>query len=72
MNERLNTTEDTLSHLHGDANQTAASLDALRQGAEDLERSVREIRQEVDNVKNSNIQGERGGERERESPIGAE
>ncbi|XP_062339729.1 laminin subunit beta-1b [Osmerus eperlanus] len=57
LNERLNTTEDTLSRLHGDANQTAASLDALRQGAEDLERSVREIRQQVDNVKNSNIQG---------------
>ncbi|XP_070784749.1 laminin subunit beta-1b [Enoplosus armatus] len=57
LNGKLNTTEETLNLLHSDANATDANLDALTDEANQLELSVQELRQEVYNAKNANIQG---------------
>ncbi|XP_030575702.1 laminin subunit beta-1b [Archocentrus centrarchus] len=54
---KLNTTEETLDLLQIDTNATDADLDALTVGAEQLEMSIRELRQQVDNAKNTNIHG---------------
>ncbi|XP_056280789.1 laminin subunit beta-1b isoform X2 [Pseudoliparis swirei] len=57
LNGKLNTTEETAIHLHGDANATDADLAALTDEAGRLELRVRELRRQVDNFKNANIQG---------------
>ncbi|KAM6986063.1 laminin subunit beta-1b [Aplochiton taeniatus] len=57
LNQRLNMTEDSLSHLYGEANETDARLAALREDAEEVELTVKELREQVDNAKNSNFQG---------------
>uniref|UniRef100_A0AAQ5YNZ9 Laminin, beta 1b n=1 Tax=Amphiprion ocellaris TaxID=80972 RepID=A0AAQ5YNZ9_AMPOC len=53
----LNTTEENLDLLHGDANATDANLDALTDEANQLQQSIQELRQQVYNIKNTNIQG---------------
>ncbi|XP_029616713.1 laminin subunit beta-1 [Salmo trutta] len=57
LNERLNVSEDSLSRLVANANDTEASLDALRKQAQELERTVTDIRDHIKTVKNSNIEG---------------
>ncbi|XP_049892775.1 laminin subunit beta-1b [Epinephelus moara] len=57
LNGKLNTTEETLNLLHSDANATDANLDTLTDEANQLEQSVQELRQQVHNAKNANIQG---------------
>lgn len=54
----LNTTEETLLLLHGDANATEVNLDSLTEGIIQLELSIKDLREQVYNVKNANIQGE--------------
>uniref|UniRef100_A0A671X4Q7 Laminin subunit beta 1 n=1 Tax=Sparus aurata TaxID=8175 RepID=A0A671X4Q7_SPAAU len=44
-NAKLNTSEETLDLLHGDANATDANFDALTDEASRLEQSVKELRQ---------------------------
>uniref|UniRef100_A0AAQ6AH08 Laminin, beta 1b n=1 Tax=Amphiprion ocellaris TaxID=80972 RepID=A0AAQ6AH08_AMPOC len=56
-NAKLNTTEENLDLLHGDANATDANLDALTDEANQLQQSIQELRQQVYNIKNTNIQG---------------
>ncbi|KAM8907948.1 laminin subunit beta-1b isoform 2-T2 [Spinachia spinachia] len=57
LNGKLNTTEETASLLRGDVNATDADLGALTDQAEQLQRRVEELMQQVSNAKNANIQG---------------
>uniref|UniRef100_A0AAZ3PGR1 Laminin, beta 1b n=1 Tax=Oncorhynchus tshawytscha TaxID=74940 RepID=A0AAZ3PGR1_ONCTS len=57
LNERLNVSEDSLSRLVVNANYTEASLDTLREQAQELERTVKDIGDRIKTVKNSNIEG---------------
>lgn len=59
LNGKLNTTEETLNLLHSDTNATAANLDSLTDEVNQIELSIQELRQQVYNFKNSNIQGEK-------------
>lgn len=67
LNGKLNTTEETLNFLHSDANATDASLDSLTDEANQLEMSVQDLRQQVYNAKNANIQGEKPDRQNRET-----
>ncbi|XP_068995957.1 laminin subunit beta-1b isoform X2 [Embiotoca jacksoni] len=60
LNGKLNTTEETLNLLQDDANATDANLDALTDESDRLERTVRELRQQVHDTKNANIHGAMG------------
>uniref|UniRef100_A0A8C7DWD0 Laminin subunit beta 1 n=1 Tax=Oncorhynchus kisutch TaxID=8019 RepID=A0A8C7DWD0_ONCKI len=53
----LNVSEDSLSRLIVNANYTEASLDTLREQAQELERTVKDIGDRIKTVKNSNIEG---------------
>uniref|UniRef100_A0A8C7RYP0 Laminin, beta 1b n=1 Tax=Oncorhynchus mykiss TaxID=8022 RepID=A0A8C7RYP0_ONCMY len=50
-------TYDSLSRLVVNANYTEASLDTLREQAQELERTVKDIGDQIKTVKNSNIEG---------------
>lgn len=75
LNGKLNTTEEMLDLLHDDANATFAQLNSLTDEVNQLERSIQELRQQVYNAKNANIQGEtphcrRGGRWTGNQPFG--
>uniref|UniRef100_A0A3Q2TZN7 Laminin, beta 1b n=1 Tax=Fundulus heteroclitus TaxID=8078 RepID=A0A3Q2TZN7_FUNHE len=57
LNGQLNTTRESLNMVHGEANGTETSLDVLTDEANKLEEYVQELRQQVHNIKNSNIHG---------------
>uniref|UniRef100_A0A674EVD7 Laminin, beta 1b n=1 Tax=Salmo trutta TaxID=8032 RepID=A0A674EVD7_SALTR len=54
---QLSVSEDSLSRLVVNANYTEASLDTLREQAQGLERTVKDIGDHIKTVKNSNIEG---------------
>lgn len=58
LNGKLNTTEEMLDLLHDDSNATTAHLNSLTDEVNQLESSIQELRQQVYNAKNANIQGE--------------
>lgn len=59
LNGKLNTTEEKLILADGDKNLTETDLDALTAEANKLEQHVQELRQQVHNIKNANIHGEK-------------
>lgn len=58
LSGKLNTTEETLALLQGGANATEVDLDSLTDNIKQLERRIKELREEVFNAKNANFQGE--------------
>ncbi|XP_058480786.1 laminin subunit beta-1b [Solea solea] len=57
LNGKLNTTEENLDLFHDEANSTDVNLDALSDEVQQLELGVRELRQQVSDAKNANLQG---------------
>ncbi|KAM3588152.1 uncharacterized protein V6R79_022874 [Siganus canaliculatus] len=57
LNGKLNTTGEALNAIHSDANATDADLDSLTDEANQLERSVQDLVQQVYDAKNANLQG---------------
>ena len=57
MSNKLNQTEETLSQITKEENGTDTKLDALREDAQKLERTVKELLDQVEFIKNSDIRG---------------
>ena len=57
MSNKLNHTEETLSQITKEDNSTDTKLDALREDAQKLERTVKELLDQVEFIKNSDIRG---------------
>lgn len=58
LNGKLNTTEEALGLLRGDAHAADANVTALTEAIDRLELSIKELRQQVYDAKNANFQGE--------------
>lgn len=58
MNTNLNLTEETLSEISSDNNSTDTKLNSLKEEAQKLEQTVKELLEQVEFVKNSDIRGE--------------
>nr|XP_023685984.1 laminin subunit beta-1-like isoform X1 [Paramormyrops kingsleyae] len=57
MDTKLNITEEALSHVWLDANSTSIKLDSLSEEALMLQKTVKDLQEQVDFVKNSDVQG---------------
>lgn len=57
VNGMLNTTEKTFEVLHGNTSTTDANLKEMTTEANKLSQTVKELRQQVSDAKNANIQG---------------
>lgn len=57
MTNKLNATEDTLSQISGDDNSTDTKLDSLNDDARNLDKMIKELRDQVEFVKNSDVRG---------------
>lgn len=58
MNTNLNLTEETLSEISSDNNSTDTKLNSLKEEAQKLEQTVKDLQEQVEFVKNSDIRGE--------------
>lgn len=56
MNEKLNQTEELLSQIS--ENSTDSKLDALSEEAQKLQRTVKDLQDQVEFMKNSDVRGE--------------
>lgn len=56
MNEKLNQTEEFLSQIS--ENSTDSKLEALGEEAQKLQRTVKDLRDQVELMKNSDVRGE--------------
>lgn len=65
LSAKLNQTEETLVQVTVEDNITDTKLDALREDAQKLERTVQELLDQVEFIKNSDIRGEESREDER-------
>ncbi|ROL46626.1 Laminin subunit beta-1 [Anabarilius grahami] len=59
MNTNLNLTEETLSEISSDNNSTDTKLNSLKEEAQKLEQTVKDLQEQVEFVKNSDIRGAR-------------
>lgn len=59
MNKNLNLTEDTLSEISTDNNSTVIKLNSLKEEAEKLKETVKDLQEQVEFVKNSDVRGAR-------------
>lgn len=57
MDTKLNITEEALSQISLDANSTGIKLDSLNEEALMLQKTVKDLQEQVDFVKNSDVQG---------------
>ncbi|KAL0962688.1 hypothetical protein UPYG_G00343990 [Umbra pygmaea] len=57
LSERLTVSEASMSRLAVNANNTEGSLDNLREQAQELERTIKDMTDNIQTVKNSNIEG---------------
>ena len=57
MSRKLNQTEETLAQLTVDDNSTDTKLDSLKEDAQKLERTVKELMEQVEFIKNSDVRG---------------
>ena len=62
LGERLNQTEDSLALVKAEDNSTNSKLDALRDDAQKLQRTVQDLLDQVEFIKNSDIRGKYRGE----------
>lgn len=58
MNTNLNLTEETLSEISFDNNSTDTKLKSLKEEAQKLKETVKDLQEQVEFVKNSDIRGE--------------
>lgn len=58
MNTNLNLTEETLSEISSDNNSTDTKLNSLKEEAQKLEQTVKDLQEQVEFVKNSDVRGE--------------
>lgn len=58
MNTNLNLTEETLSEISFDDNSTDTKLKSLKEEAQKLKETVKDLQEQVEFVKNSDIRGE--------------
>uniref|UniRef100_A0A3P9A9G8 Laminin subunit beta-1 n=1 Tax=Esox lucius TaxID=8010 RepID=A0A3P9A9G8_ESOLU len=57
MNYKLNLTEEALAEVSSDKNSTDTKLDSLKEDAEKLDHTVKELLDQVEFIKNSDIRG---------------
>lgn len=57
MTNKLNVTEEALEKVSQENNVTDTKLDALREDAQKLERTAKELLEQVEFVKNSDVRG---------------
>lgn len=57
MSNKLNVTEEALEKVSQENNVTDTKLDGLREDAQKLERTAKELLEQVEFVKNSDVRG---------------
>ena len=57
LGEKLNQTEESLALVKAEDNSTNSKLDALRDDAQKLQRTVQDLLDQVEFIKNSDIRG---------------
>lgn len=57
MTNKLNVTEEALEKVSQENNATDTKLDALKEDAQKLERTAKELLEQVEFVKNSDVRG---------------
>nr|XP_015207975.1 PREDICTED: laminin subunit beta-1 [Lepisosteus oculatus] len=57
VTEKINSTEGTLSETSANKNSTNSKLDALKEDAQNLEKSVKDLLGQVELIKNSDVRG---------------
>lgn len=57
MSNKLNLTEEALAQVSSDDNSTNTKLDSLKEDTQKLDRTVKDLLDQVDFIKNTDIRG---------------